>query len=46
MKKYTFALSTNDSEAELIEKISQFPNPEQFKKTIINLLGQKRGSFT
>ena len=39
MKKYTFALSTNDSEAELIEKISQFPNPEQFKKTIINLLG-------
>ena len=39
LKKYAFALSTNDSEAELIEKISHFPNPEQFKKSIINLLG-------
>lgn len=39
IKKYNFALSTNDTEGELIEKISQFPNPEQFKKTLVNLLG-------
>ena len=39
VKKYKFALSPNDSETELIEKLSQFPNPEQFKKTLLNLLG-------
>lgn len=39
MKKYGFALSTHDTEAELIEKISNFPNPEQTKKAITNLLG-------
>jgi hypothetical protein len=39
VKKYKFALSPNDSETELIEKLSQFPDPEQFKKTLLNLLG-------
>lgn len=39
MKKYSFALSTTDTEEELIKKVSKFPNPEQFKKTINNLLG-------
>ena len=39
MKKYQFVLSTLDTEEELIRKISKFPNVEQFKKTILNLLG-------
>lgn len=39
MKKYSFALSTKDTEEELTNKLSQFPNVAQFKKTIINLLG-------
>jgi hypothetical protein len=39
MKKYSFALSTQDTEEQLVEKLSKFPNVSQFKKTIINLLG-------
>lgn len=39
MKKYAFALSTQDTNEELEAKLSKFPNVSQFKKTIINLLG-------
>lgn len=38
VKKYNFALSLEDTDEELSNKISQFPNVEQFKKTIENLL--------
>lgn len=39
MKKYSFALSTNDTEEELIAKVSQFPDVTKFTKAIRNLLG-------
>lgn len=39
MKKYSFALSTKDTEEDLVEKLSKFPNIMQFKKTIEHLLG-------
>ena len=39
MKKYSFALSQDDSVEELNEKLSQFPNIEQFKKTLLNFIG-------
>lgn len=39
MKKYSFVLSREDSDDELIEKLSKFPNIEQFKKTITSLIG-------
>lgn len=40
MKKYNFALSPNDTERELANKISKFPNVAQFKKTIENFLNE------
>lgn len=40
MKKYNFALSPNDTERELANKISKFPNVAQFKKTIKNFLNE------
>ena len=40
MKKYNFALSPNDTERELANKISKFPNVTQFKKTIENFLNE------
>lgn len=39
MKKYSFALSQDDSVEELSEKLSKFPNIEQFKKTLLNFIG-------
>lgn len=39
MKKYSFALSQEDSVEELSKKLSQFPNIEQFKKTLLNFIG-------
>ena len=39
MKKYSFALSVNDTEEELIAKVSQFPDVTKFTKAIRNLLG-------
>lgn len=39
MKKYSFALSQDDSVEELSKKLSQFPNIEQFKKTLLNFIG-------
>lgn len=39
MKKYQFALSVEDSEQELVTKLSKFPNIEQFMKTLNNLIG-------
>lgn len=39
MKKYSFALSQDDSVKELSEKLSKFPNIEQFKKTLLNFIG-------
>lgn len=39
MKKYAFVLTREDTEAELADKLSKFPNIEQFKKTMTSLLG-------
>lgn len=39
MKKYSFALSQDDSVEELSGKLSKFPNIEQFKKTLLNFIG-------
>ena len=39
MKKYSFALSQDDPVEELSKKLSQFPNIEQFKKTLLNFIG-------
>ena len=39
MKKYSFALSQDDSVEELSEKLSKFPNIEQFKNTLLNFIG-------
>ena len=39
MKKYSFALSQDDSVEELSEKLSKLPNIEQFKKTLLNFIG-------
>ena len=39
MKKYAFVLTREDTEEELAEKLSKFPNIEQFKKTMTSLLG-------
>lgn len=39
MKKYSFALSQDDPVEELSEKLSKFPNIEQFKKTLLNFIG-------
>ena len=39
MKKYSFALSQDDSVEEVSEKLSKFPNIEQFKKTLLNFIG-------
>lgn len=38
MKKYQFALSVEDSDQVLADKLSKFPNVEQFMKTLNNLL--------
>lgn len=38
MKKYAFALSNTDTEEELVNKLSQFPDVAQFKKAILNLI--------
>lgn len=38
MKKYMFALSVNDTEEELANKLSKFPNVEQFKKSLENFI--------
>lgn len=38
MKKYQFALSVEDSDQALADKLSKFPNVEQFMKTLNNLL--------
>lgn len=38
MKKYQFALSVEDSDQDLADKLSKFPNVEQFMKTLNNLL--------
>lgn len=39
MKKYQFALSNTDSDEVLADKLSKFPNIEQFMKTLNNLIG-------
>lgn len=39
MKKYQFALSNTDSDEVLADKLSKFPNIEQFTKTLNNLIG-------
>lgn len=39
MKKYQFALSNTDSDEVLVDKLSKFPNIEQFMKTLNNLIG-------
>lgn len=39
MKKYQFALSNTDSDDVLADKLSKFPNIEQFMKTLNNLIG-------
>ena len=39
MKKYQFALSNTDSDELLADKLSKFPNIEQFTKTLNNLIG-------
>ncbi len=39
MSKYNFALSLTDSNEELVAKVSKFPEPEKFKKSIKALLG-------
>lgn len=39
MAKYNFALSLTDTDEELKNKISKFPEPEKFKKSIKALLG-------
>lgn len=39
VKKYGFALTTNDTDAELAMKISKFPNPSQFYKSLKIQLG-------
>lgn len=39
MKKYQFALSNTDSDEILADKLSKFPNIEQFTKTLNNLIG-------
>lgn len=38
MKKYQFALSVEDSDQALADKLAKFPNVEQFMKTLNNLL--------
>ena len=39
MQKYNFALALTDTDEELAAKISKFPEPEKFKKSIKVLLG-------